>query len=312
MKRKISILVLLAFLSLSFAEDGPIKSAGWNWKDGCKLNGKVFYDVAASYREQEGYAFIEGYGKLQYWLYDTYSYHNGDAKDIMEKYLPYWLEKKGYVIDYNKTEKYSPNNGLANSVKELMSLHNSDVSVVLFENSNPHITVNNYDKDQKYYFTYVYYIKKTGSHNNNQTYSAQNNNDEKYYHYRYSNYDNTKGYEITIENYISIKYCKKNDMPKEDAIQISKEAAEEFFKDASKVRAIQKDTDIIYENGDCYRIWLDWYPNGSYGTVTVLMENIDDEVLSWETIYMSNNYYDYNQSYEAYKNKVNEYLNKLK
>ena len=308
MKKKILLItsiIISIFFNNVFAEDGPIKSCGWNWKDGCKLNGKTFYDVAASYREQEGYAYIEGFGNLHYWLYDTYSYHNGDGKDIIGKYLPYWLEKKGYTIDLNNVKKYSPNNNLANSVKELMSLHKSDVSIVLFETSTPHITVNNYDKTKNYYYTYVYYLTKTNSQNNNKISPKQNNIDEKYYFYRFTKVSDNHLYELTMEYYISTELCKNMGMPKEDAMQMAKETTEDTFNNGKQFFATQKSTDIIYDNGYNYRIWMDWFPNGSYGQISVLVSTEEDD---FETIYQGDYIYNFNECYEVYKSKVKQYL----
>lgn len=305
MKRKISILILLATFSFLFAEDGPIKSAGWNWKDGCTLNGKVFYDVAASYREQEGYALVEGYGKLHYWLYDTYTYHDGKGSDIVFKYIPYWLEKKGYVIDFNNVTKYVPNNGLANSVKELMTLHNSDVSIVLFETTNPHITVNNYDKEKKYYFTYVYNLKKADTNNNNQINTKKDSIDEKYYFYRFNKTSDNNLYELTMEYYISKNYCKSDGLSKDHALEMARDTSEGTFENGKRFFATQKSTDIILDNGVNYRIWFDWFPRDNYGQVSVL---VDTEGTAFETIYQGDYIYNFNECYEAYKAKVKQYL----
>ena len=70
MKKKLLILSFLFLAFAAFAEESPIESGGWHWDSGVTLNGKWFYDVAESYKEQDGWAYIEGFGKIHYWLYD--------------------------------------------------------------------------------------------------------------------------------------------------------------------------------------------------------------------------------------------------
>ena len=158
MKKKLtSIIIFLLFCTLFslFAEEPPIKSGSWQWSDGVTLNGKKFFDVAKSYKEQDGWAYIEGMGKLHYWLYDTYAYHNGHKEKIVDKYVPAWIESMGYVIDFDHMRRVSPNKDLASSVKALMKQRGCDVSV-LFSTSNPstpYVVINEYDKDKDSYGT---------------------------------------------------------------------------------------------------------------------------------------------------------------
>ena len=77
MKKKLLILSFLFLAFAVFAEEPPIESGGWHWDSGVKLNGRWFYDVSESYKEQDGWAYIEGFGKIHYWLYNTYTYHDG-------------------------------------------------------------------------------------------------------------------------------------------------------------------------------------------------------------------------------------------
>ena len=161
MKKKILlVLALLACVVNVFAIDDekpPIRSGGWEWSKGAALNGKTFYSVAESYNEQDGWAYIEDSGKLHYWLYDTYTYHNGDWSAIAEKYIPAWVESLGFSIDTANTERYFPNNNLAPSVKALMTERNCDMSVSFIDENPkyPYIVINNYDKDEKIYCTDV-------------------------------------------------------------------------------------------------------------------------------------------------------------
>ena len=64
MKKKLLILSFLFLAFAAFAEESPIESGGWHWDSGVTLNGKWFYDVAESYKEQDGWAYIEGFGKI--------------------------------------------------------------------------------------------------------------------------------------------------------------------------------------------------------------------------------------------------------
>ena len=88
MKKKLLILSFLFMTFAVFAEEPPIESGSWHWDSGVTLNGKWFYDVSESYKEQDGWAYIEGFGKIHYWLYDTYIYHDGYGKSIVDRYVP--------------------------------------------------------------------------------------------------------------------------------------------------------------------------------------------------------------------------------
>lgn len=159
MKRIFTLGILLAVCALGvFAEQPPIASGGWNWENGVNLNGKTFYDVDKAYKEQDGWAYIEGHGKLHYWLYDSYSYLNGDVSLLMDKCIPTWIESMGYTIDFDHIKTYSPNNVLASSVKNLMKQRWCDVSVSLVTSNpyDPYVVVNNYDANKDYYWTAIY------------------------------------------------------------------------------------------------------------------------------------------------------------
>lgn len=158
MKKKLSfvIVLFLLFTSLNlFAEEPPIESGGWHWDSGVNLNGKMFYDVAESYNEQDGWAYIEGHGKIHYWLYDTYTYHDGYGRSIIDRYVPEWIESMGYVIDFDHIRRVNPNRDLASSVKALMKQRGCDVSVALITRnpSDPYVVINNYDVSADSYWT---------------------------------------------------------------------------------------------------------------------------------------------------------------
>ena len=155
MKKKILILSFLMLAFAIFAEEPPIESGGWHWDSGVTLNGKWFYDVAESYNEQDGWAYIEGHGKIHYWLYDTYTYHDGYGRSIVDQYVPTWIESMGYVIDFDHMRRVNPNKDLASSVKALMTQRCCDVSVALItrDPSAPYVVINNYDRETDSYWT---------------------------------------------------------------------------------------------------------------------------------------------------------------
>ncbi len=159
MKKKLLIILpLLVIFNIAniIAEEPPIASGGWYWDSGINLNGKWFYEVSESYNEQDGWALVLG-RKLHYWLYDTYTYHNGYGKSIIDKYVPIWIESMGYVIDFDHIRHVSPNNDLASSVKALMKQRGCDVSVALITDSQyPYVVINNFDKDKGIYWTDIY------------------------------------------------------------------------------------------------------------------------------------------------------------
>lgn len=157
MKKKLLIIHLFLLFFTAFSEEPPISSRGWHWDEGEFLNGELFYDVSESYREQDGWAYIEGYGKIHYWLYDTYMYHSGHGSSIIDIYVPRWIESMGFVIDFDHMRHISPNTALASSVKALMKQRNCDISVALIgaDTSKPYVVINSYDMNGQYYWTDV-------------------------------------------------------------------------------------------------------------------------------------------------------------
>lgn len=139
----------------------------WSYTEKTILNGKCFYgskadglqnNFADSYREQDGYAIVLG-RRLHYWLYDTVSYHGGDASDIYNNIVPRWVEQLGYVIDFDNIEVYNPNTDLASSVKALMAQRGCDVSVALITtNENDYVVINEYLIKRRQYKTTIYYL----------------------------------------------------------------------------------------------------------------------------------------------------------
>lgn len=135
------IFVFLFFITFeSFALPGsPMDN--WHFTEFTTLNGTTFNmlskgedtfssgkTLADSYREQSGYAVVDGQS-IQFWLYDTITYHNGNAKHIYDDYVPHWVERMGFVIDYDNIKVESPYNA-PNSVKKLMQQRRCDTAVV--------------------------------------------------------------------------------------------------------------------------------------------------------------------------------------
>ncbi len=145
MKKTLFLLaaLLVSAVAAASAQESHSPMYYWEYTETVTLHGKSFYGSKAddwgfsrnhtfadSYREQDGYALVLG-RKLHYWLYDTITYHDGDASDIYDRIVPGWVEGMGYVIDFDHIEVYNPNTGLANSVKALMKRRGADVSVAL-------------------------------------------------------------------------------------------------------------------------------------------------------------------------------------
>jgi hypothetical protein len=162
----ILILLLLVSISAFAQEQSPMHT--WKYTDVVTLKGRKFYSSKAetygfsdntyadSFREQDGYAIVQG-RKLHYWLYDTITYHDGNAEDIYNRVIPYWVERMGYVVDYDNIEVYNPNPELVSSVRTLMQQRGCDVSVALVTDGKTHyVVINEYFKSKETYKTTIY------------------------------------------------------------------------------------------------------------------------------------------------------------
>ena len=153
------VLFLVPFAS--FAEEPPMSGLEFNQDQ--TLNGHSFFtwQYAESYREQNGYAIVEKI-KRHYWLYDTYTYHNGDGRAIFDRIIPAWVESMGYVIDFDNIQKFDPNSNLASSVKALMRQRSCDISVTLVTDLPGYdfVIINDYDKDKNIYRSTLYPLYK--------------------------------------------------------------------------------------------------------------------------------------------------------
>ena len=99
------------------------------------LNGRVFLmnEYALSFREQSArIAFPSGITHT-YWLYDTYTYHNGNKTVIRNQIVPQWLESLGYTVDYEKirTEE-SDDEYITQAVKTVMAQRECDVAITVY------------------------------------------------------------------------------------------------------------------------------------------------------------------------------------
>ena len=182
--RKLKLFILLSAIllcSVYAQEQSPMYT--WEYSSPVMLHGRSFFGSKAnlgmfsndtyadSYKEQDGYALIQGY-KFHYWLYDTVSYHDGDAQEIYDRIIPAWVEGMGYVIDYDNIEIEEPNNALANSVRMLMKQRGAGLSVTLvtkekYETNEigfipdvDHVVINEYFKSKEYYKRTVFYLYK--------------------------------------------------------------------------------------------------------------------------------------------------------
>ena len=173
MKKKsilISSIFLFCLTFQLFAEDSPLENYKYRHKlygaveatchDGTK---KIFESLEDIYNETDGWAYIKGYGKIHYWLYDTYSNSDGDGSFLINKILPEWVEEMGYVIDYDQKRLISPDQDTPSSVKSLMKQRGYDVAVALITSDtsypygkSPYLVLHNYDKSKDNYWTYIF------------------------------------------------------------------------------------------------------------------------------------------------------------
>jgi len=163
MKRKYFFIVFFLISVVSFAQEAPM--SGWRFNSvSVTLNGRMFWDYqyAESYREQSGYAVVGGV-RRQYWLYDTYSYHDGRGGEIYNRVLPSWVENMGYAIDFDNILELDPNPDLASSVKALMSQRGCDISVTLMNEPSARrntLVINNWNRASGVYDTTFYPLIK--------------------------------------------------------------------------------------------------------------------------------------------------------
>lgn len=151
MKKQITVLILITlFLGNVFAGK-PVN------KEPSPLSVLESQQERESWCETEGYALVGNYGNLHYWLYSSYIYHDGDISSIIFDIVPKWFQSMGYfVVEDYKT--VSPNNDLAESVKQLMDEQVCDVSITFIKRNNSYdnVIVNSFDPETELYTTYIF------------------------------------------------------------------------------------------------------------------------------------------------------------
>ena len=168
--RKIVLGIFFSLIAIcSFAEDSPIQ----NFKYRRELYGsvdltsdgkmKTFNRIEDVYKETDGWAYIKGYGKIHYWLYDTYTNADGQGVGLIYMILPEWVEKMGYAIDYDQIRKIWTDQDTPSSVKSLMKQRGCDVAAALITSDTsypygkpPYLVIHNYDRDKDSYWTYIF------------------------------------------------------------------------------------------------------------------------------------------------------------
>jgi hypothetical protein len=158
--------VILFFMAVygTYAQHGgtPAPMEDWTFaNEMTTLNGKIFFknQYAESYCEQDGYAIVDG-RSMYFFLYDTYTYHNGNNDEIINRVIPSWIENMGYVIDFDNIKEINPNPNLASSVKALMQQRGCNISVVeVFAKSTvgyDYVQINILDKKTGIYRSAIY------------------------------------------------------------------------------------------------------------------------------------------------------------
>ena len=160
MKKAILFLYCIIFISCNFFAATNLFSKRPVQTEPSPLSVLSSKSDRESWCENEDYAFINGYGNLHYWLYDSYKYHNGNTSELLKKIVFKWFQNVlGYLV-VEKYDVYSPNNRLAPSVKKLMKEHNFDVSITFIlpqrEDDFASVIMNCYDRKSGNYTTYVY------------------------------------------------------------------------------------------------------------------------------------------------------------
>ena len=172
--RKIVLGIFFSLIAIcSFAEDSPIQNYKYRHGlygiieftysiDGTPTKKKIIDSIEDLYHETDGWAYIKGYGKIHFWLYDTYKDAEGTATSLFVA-LSEWVEKMGYVIDYDQVRKIAPDQDTPSSVKSLMKQRGCDVAAALITSDtsypygkSPYLVVHSYAKSKDIYWTCIY------------------------------------------------------------------------------------------------------------------------------------------------------------
>jgi hypothetical protein len=184
----------LSFTQQSREPEPPLSN--WSFSEFVTLNGRLFSprmpgidtnDYAESWREQRGTALVREsvfytwiYGRhgsgeynmelpIEFWLYDSYAYHNGNTADIY-RIMPQHMEEyygRDYdlrcAIDWDNVVKRSPDHGVPSSIKALMSNRGCDIAVqtgfVSSSGVTRYLIIIEYSKSKKIYWTTFYHYK---------------------------------------------------------------------------------------------------------------------------------------------------------
>ena len=103
--------------------------------------------IASNLNQQEGFAFIEGEGKVHFWLYKISQNENNMpvAAFFLRNYLPKWIENLGYVIDFENIKMIKPNNEVPASIKGLLQLRGYNVAISVYSLC---VHIDAYDKNE--------------------------------------------------------------------------------------------------------------------------------------------------------------------
>lgn len=151
MKKIIIVLLTFIIFNLNVFAGKPVN------KEPSPLSVLESQQERDSWCETEGYALVGNYGNLHYWLYSSYVYHDGDISEIIFDIVPKWFQSMDYFVveDY---QTVSPNNNLAESVKQLMDEQVCDVSITFIKGNNSYdnVIVNSFDPETELYTTYIF------------------------------------------------------------------------------------------------------------------------------------------------------------
>ena len=169
--RKIVLGIFFSLIAIcSFAKDSPIQNYKYRYSLYSEVEltskgkqTKTFHRIEDIYNETDGWAYIKGYGKIHFWLYDTYQNAEGNGSVLLLKIIPEWVEEMGYVIDYDQKRSISPDQDVPSSVKTLMKQRGCDVAAALITSDasypygkSPCLVIHNYDRDEDSYLTWFY------------------------------------------------------------------------------------------------------------------------------------------------------------
>jgi hypothetical protein len=126
------------------------------------MTGSIFGETPAGHLRgyHESYAYLVVLGiRLDYFLYNTYSYHNGDGEPLVRAFIAY-ADRRGWTVDYSNYKKTY--NDVPESIKSMMNTNISDVAMNLMDwgNRKGELYIYNYDAEENVWSTEFYPLKK--------------------------------------------------------------------------------------------------------------------------------------------------------